>query len=410
MSAKRRALLAGFAARRGRVLALAAAGVAAACGAALAARPPALATARVRRVALRETVVASGRVLAAGRAELGLPLAGVVRAVHVDRGARVRAGEVLLELDDAALAATLEERRAALGAAEARLAQLATTSAASASAGLSEADAALRRAEAELRRAATLRAEEAIAPAALEEAELAADRARSRRATALAAREDVQGAELRLARARAAEAAAAVRTAEARLREARVRAPADGLVLERRAEPGDVVTAGRALLVLATDGEARVAVELDERHLARVRPGQLARVAADAWPEVVFGAVVASVGPGVDPARGTSEVRLRVPDPPRALVPDQTVSVEVETGARPDALAIPPEGLREAPDGSTWCAVVRDGRLARAAVRAGLRAAHAVEVTNGLAEGEAVATGAAAEALLGRRVRPREER
>ncbi|WP_059438562.1 efflux RND transporter periplasmic adaptor subunit, partial [Anaeromyxobacter sp. PSR-1] len=383
--------------------------LAAACSAALAVRPPPVAVARVRRMGLRETVVASARVLAAARAELGVPLAGVVRAVHVDRGARVRAGEVLLELDDGALAATLEERRAALGAAEARVAQLATTSAASATAGLGEADAALRRAETELRRAEALRAEEAIAPAALEDAALAADRARSRRATALAAQQDVRGAELRLARARAAEAAAAVRTAEARLREARIRAPADGLVLERRAEPGDVVTAGRALLVMAADGEARVAVELDERHLARVRPGQSARVTADAWPDVVLGGVVASVGPGVDAARGTSEVRLRVPDPPRGLVPDQTVSVELETGARPDALAIPPEGLREAPDGSTWCAVVRGGRLERAAVHAGLRGARAVEVTGGLVEGEAVATGAV-EALLGQRVRPREER
>jgi len=105
----------------------------------------------------RDIVSMSGEVLPAKRATLALTVAGRVKAVHVQAGAEVDAGQVLLELDDATLQSGVDSARAALAAAEADLAQLSAgpraqqvLAAEAASAG---AEAALQQAGAEVARA-----------------------------------------------------------------------------------------------------------------------------------------------------------------------------------------------------------------------------------------------------------------
>jgi HlyD family secretion protein len=174
----------------------------------------------------------------------------------------------------------------------------------------------------------------------------------------------------------------------------------------RDVEVGDVVAAGRALLVLAEDGPTRLTVQPDEKNLAVLRVGQPAEAAADAFPAEPFAAQVSYLAPAVDPARGTVEVRLAVPAPPAFLRPDMTVSVNVEVGRKADALVVPAESVR---DGATdpWVLRVADGRAERRAVRVGLRGEGMIEVLEGLAPGDAVVLPAAGVIEAGARVRAR---
>ncbi len=121
-------------------------------------------------------------------------------------------------------------------------------------------------------------------------------------------------------------AAAAVEAAAARLSQLRVLAPEPGVVLVRAVEPGDVVSPGKALLTLALDRETQILAQPDEKNLPALRVGQKARASADAFPDRSFPAEVISISPGVDVARGTVDVKLRVPAPPDELKTDMTLS------------------------------------------------------------------------------------
>ena len=84
-------------------------------------------TARVTRGDLIQSVVATGRIIAQSRVEIGTQIAGVVDRVNVREGDRVTAGTVLATLQDAEQEAAVEQARAALDEAKARLAQLGIT-------------------------------------------------------------------------------------------------------------------------------------------------------------------------------------------------------------------------------------------------------------------------------------------
>jgi len=71
-----------------------------------------------------------------------------------------------------------------------------------------------------------------------------------------------------------------------------------------------------------------------------------------------------------------------------------TVSIDIETARRPDALSLPCDSVREA-GGQPWVMAVRDGRTVRQPVKLGLRGAGRCEVVEGLSEGEAVLSASA---------------
>lgn len=349
-------------------------------------------TVSVTRSGLLETLVVSGRVLARSKASLGSPLTGRVEAVLVDEGDRVRAGQLLVRLDEREAAAALAEARA----------RLEKTRVADRRAAREESrQATLRLAleERELSRVASLRAEGYVS----EREEDDARKARDLAASALAAAEareraaDVDGADERAAKA-------AVAAAEARLAQLRVVAPEPGVVLVRSVEPGDVVSPGKVLLTLALDRETQLLAQPDERNLPSLRVGQRARASADAFPDRSFGAEVISIAPGVDLARGTVDVKLRVPAPPPELRTDMTLSVELEVARKEGVLVAPLASVRDAAT-EPWVLAVRRGRALRIPVTLGARGGAVVELKGGVAEGELLLRDAGA-AKAGDRVRP----
>jgi HlyD family secretion protein len=295
-------------------------------------------------------------------------VAGTVREVRVREGDRVERGQVLAVLDD-------REAQAAVAQAAAAVAEAAATARSAVQVAETEAV----QADRDLERVRAVFREGARSQQQVEQAEQRAADARSRLETARAAA-DADAPPASEARARAA-----LEAARARLARTRVEAPADGVILTRTVEPGDAVQPGRVLLELAFDGPWELVVFPAEESLAQIELGADATASADAYPDQVFPATVSLVAPAVDPAQGTVEVRLAVPDAPDYLRPSMTVSVNIEAGRRAGAPVLPEEAVRGLGTPEPWVAVVEDGRLVRRAVEVGLRAERWVEIRSGLA-------------------------
>lgn len=345
---------------------------------------------KVERSPLTQSVVATGRVATPSRIELGTQVTAIIDAVAVREGARVRAGDALVQLRASDADAAIEQARSQIAEAQARFTQLDAVGLPVAEQAVKQAEANLRVAEAEYQRAQALVAQQFYSPSKLDEAARQLDNARAQLRTAQAQRDanTPRGAERATAQARLAQATAALDTARAKRDLLTLRAPVDALVIARDAEPGDVAQAGRALLTLAENGETRIHATLDEKNLRYLQLDAHAQAVADAFPGQSFDAVVYYLSPAIDAQRGTVEVRLRVPTPPAFLRPDMTVSVEVVIGRKPSALSLPLEAVRDVDGGSPWVLLARDGTAVRVPVKIGLRGVGRVEITDGLNEGE----------------------
>lgn len=350
------------------------------------------ASTEVRTVALEqrdivETLAVVGRVRAPSRATLGASVAGSVTEVRVREGDRVARGDLLVRLED-------REAEAAVRQAEAALAE---TRAASEHA-IAEAEREAVQSARDLDRIRAVVAEGAFNPQRLEQAEQRAADAAGR-LESLRASTGSDGELASVARARAA-----LETARARLDLTRITAPADGVVLTRTVEPGDAISPGRVVMEMAFDGPTELVVFPGEENLGRLAIGAHALASADAFPDRTFGAAVSLIAPSVDAAQGTVEVRLSIPEVPDYLLPDMTVSVNIETGRRDGASVLPEDAVQGLGTSTPWVGVVREGRLARQDVAVGLRAVGFTEILSGVEAGEPVAVSVAADDV-GSRVR-----
>lgn len=357
-----------------------------------------LAPQRVTTVTLTEreivrTLAVVGRVRAPSRAALGASMAGTTREVRVREGHRVDVGDTLLVLDDREALAGLREAEAALAATAASVQQ-----------SIDEAEREALQARRDLERIRAVFDTGGLTRQRLEQAEQRAADASSRLESlrAQAVGPDRDGEPAVVARARAA-----LDAARARLALTRITSPADGTILARSVEPGDAVSPGQTLLEMAFEGPMEVVAFPGEENLGQLEVGAHASVSADAFPDSVFPASVSLVVPAVDPAQGTVEVRLSVPDAPDFLRSGMTVSVNIEAGRRAGAKVLPEEAVRGLGTGEAWVAVIREGRLAPQPVEVGLRAGGFVEIVAGVEPNEPIVV-TDADAEVGDRVRVRE--
>ncbi len=372
-------------------------------------RAPSVAAWVVQPAPLVRTLQFSARVATASRVDVGSTVTGRVAQVLVREGALVKAGDPLLQLEDAELRAALAQAVAAEQQSAARLAGLRSTGRSGAQAGVAQADSVLLAAQAELRRTQDLVARGFVSAARLDEAQrgVSVALAQQTAARAQASANDDRGTDVLQAQAQVAVAQATTQAARSRLAQTLISAPADGRVLTRAVEPGQIVQPGRALFTLALSGQLQLLAPVDERYLQQLQPGQTAQVRADAFPEQRFAAQVLSIAPLVDAQRGSVDVKFVVPQPPAYLREDMTLSVEVETARRASALAVPLSALR-GDAASTGAAatvwVAQDGHVQARAVTLGLRTLDTAEVLQGLTAGDTVLLGTAP--APGGRVKP----
>lgn len=342
---------------------------------------------------LVRTVVASARVQAPHSVELGAQVTGTVRQVLVEEGQAVQAGQALVALEATEAQATWQAADLAVQQAAARLRQLQEVQAPAARESERQAEANLAQIRAQHARQQDLFRQGFIGQAALDEARRALQvaEAQARAATLQRQSGDPQGADLALARTTLEQARASALAARARLDYLSIKAPVAGTIVNRSVEPGQVVQAGKVLLLLAPAGASELVAQIDERNLGLLQPGQAALASADAYADQRFEARLSEVSPGVDAQRGSVEVKLAVPKPPAYLRQDMTVSVEIEVARRPQVLSLPLEAVVQADSAQpfAWVLDAQD-RLQRRELRLGLRAGGVVEVQQGLKAGERV--------------------
>ncbi len=340
---------------------------------------------------IQHSLVFSSRVASVARTELASTLTARVEKVLVREGDTVKLGQVLVALDDDDLRAQLQQAQASLATAQARVKSQIELTGPVATQGMAQSRSTLDFAVAELERTRKLYAQGFLSDARLQDAEraVASARAAFAQSSSQATANMKGGSEAQTIQARLIEAQAAVQIVKAKLEQTSITAPADGRVIARSVEVGDVAQPGRKLLTLATAGETRLIAQIDEKNLSLLRDGMRAVASADAFPDNKFEAELIYLAPSVDVTRGTVEARLRVAKPPSILRDDMTVSVELVTAKKANVLTIPASALREAGE-RRFVLTVADGVAKEQDVRVGVRSLQRIEIVSGLTAGAQV--------------------
>lgn len=364
-------------------------------------------TAVATRGALMQTVVASGRIVTPQRVSVSATVTERVARIPVQEGQSVKRGEVLIELDDTDERAALAQAQAAVAQAEAKLRQLREVALPAAEQALAQARANALQARQNHERTSALRAKGFVGQAQQDDARRALDVAESQlRASELqVASNRATGSDYAMARTALEQARASLVSAQAKLAQTVISAPADGVLISRNVEPGNVVQPGKELMALAPAGETQIVVQIDEKNLALLALGQKALASADAFPDKRFAAEVIYINPGVDPLRGSVEVKLRVPQPPAFLRQDMTVSVDIEVAHRSDAVIVPADAVRDATGTQPWVLALNGRHAVRRPVRLGLRGDGRIEILSGAVPGDLLIPSTNALIKPGQRVR-----
>lgn len=341
---------------------------------------------------LTQTVVASGRVMTPQRISIAAETIGRITAIPVTEGQKVKLGQLLIQLNDLDERASLAKASAVVVQADANVRQLHEVELPAASQTLKQAQTNAEQAKKQYERTRDLQERGFFSQAQLDEAKRNYDVIASQVSAARLQVKSKQpaGSDLAVAVAAVAQANASLRLAQVKLNEDFILAPADGTLISRSVESGDIVQPGKELMVLAADGETQISVQLDEKNLAKLALGQKAFGSADAYANQRFDAVVSYINPGVDATRGSVEIKLLVTNPPAYLRQDMTVSVDIETARRSGTLSIPTGAIHDASSNTPWVLVVRNKHTSRQPVKLGLRGDNSVEVLSGLKAGEAV--------------------
>jgi RND family efflux transporter MFP subunit len=169
-----------------------------------------------------------------------------------------------------------------------------------------------------------------------------------------------------------------------------IRAPFRGEVAMRYVDPGHQVRpGGRPLLSLNRRDAMRVHLNVVERDAVHIREGLPAELTVQGLPGETFHGRVTRFVRSVDPRTRTLLVEIEIPNPDSVLQPGMfgRVSLVVDRHAR--AILIPAAALL-ATDNGTFTFVVRDGRVRRVPVKTGYDTGEEVEVLQGLRGNEAV--------------------
>ncbi len=168
-----------------------------------------------------------------------------------------------------------------------------------------------------------------------------------------------------------------------------IRSPFSGTVSTRHIKVGQEIAIGSKLFRVTDPTPLKASVFVPERELARLKPGQTATIAVDALAGRTFPAIVKLVSPTVDAATATFKVTLEVNDPEGNLKPGMFSRVGIVFERRSDTLTIPRIALLDT-DGSANVFVVTGGKAEQRPIKTGLSNSGKVEVVEGLTGGEQV--------------------
>jgi HlyD family secretion protein len=354
-------------------------------------KPKPVQTAKVERQDLQAKVSANGKVQATKKVDISATVPGQVIQLAVKEGDIVKKGQFLLQLDSVNYRANARGSQSSMEALQKEL---------------DAAQANLEQAKADLARAERNHAAGILADADLQRSRTAVT---SGEASILATQHRID------------QARAAVDGVTDTLSKTTIRSPMDGVVTAKRIEEGEVAIIGiqnqpgTVLLTVSDMSVVEAEMEIDETSIPSVVLGQAARVHIDAYPNKTFDGVVTEVGNS--PINATAglqneaikfKVKVQIKNPPEGIKPGLSVQADILTGFRPKTLTVPLQALvvRDAeehkpgdpppagpPKEQEGVFVIESGKAAFKAITTGLLGELAIEVTEGLKEGDVIISG-----------------
>jgi len=327
-------------------------------------------------------------------------ISGPVKKFYVDRGSRVRAGQLLAELENRDLAGAAAESNAAVEQAEANYQTVAR--------GTSQEE--LQKAELDVRTTKdamdaqqkllanrqALYKEGAISQKDVNDAQVASTQARSQYEQAVKHLETLQS----VSREQSIKAAAAQRdaakgradAAHAQLSYSQILSPIDGVVTDRPIYAGEMAASGGPIITVMDVSQVIARAHVSQEDVKELKVGDAANILPTDGGAKVPGKVTV-ISPALDPTSTTVEVWVQSANPGQRLKPGTSVRVEMIARTVPSAFVIPEAAVLTSPSGNTSVIVVgSENKPEKKSVSLGIRDAGNVQVTEGLQSGERVVT------------------
>lgn len=292
---------------------------------------------------------------------------GYIANLHADKGDFVKRGQLLIEIDHTDYQHAVNQAKANLASAHAKVAQQQAT---------------LRHAALTLDRMKALIKDQFVSQQDLDNAQVAFD-------AAVAVLDSLH--------AQVTQMEVALAQAETNLAYSYIRAPFAGYVAERNLDTGAYVTGAtaststmsRGMLSLHDIDTVRVLIEVVEKDIPLITIGQKAELRAEAYPDQVFEGTVTRIVQALNRATRTMTVEIDLPNKDRRLKGGMFARVEVLVGTHRDAVQIPIDAVSRLEE-AQYVFIVRDGKAQRVNVEIGARKDNRVEIVNGLSGDEAV--------------------
>jgi RND family efflux transporter MFP subunit len=324
--------------------------------------------------------------------------AGKVVAVGVDIGSYVKRGQMLVRLDDAELklrvdqaTAQLEQTKANVRQAEEKIGlrpgqafdpnRVAEVAAAKVTLDLAEKN---------LQRAEKLIESGDVSRSFYDEQRARRDQLKEQYDVALAqARQNYAAVDV--ARTNVANAQAALALARKNLQYAVIPAPIDGFVTERTADLGEYVSPQQKVVTLVRTNPLRIRIDIPEQAIPEVKVGQAVSITTSAWPDKNFAGRVARIAPNVSAQSRTLTVEAEIANSSNALKPGQFATVRIMQERSAPAVLVPARAvLNQA--GVNRVFVIKNGHAEQRLVQTGQTEGDLIEIRNGVAADEPVAT------------------
>src|SRR6185503_555959 len=355
---------------------------------------------KVARQEIASVISTNGKIEPINSFEAHAPAPATVDKVLVAEGDHVKAGQLLVKLDDAEARSQAAHALAQLRSAEAALSGIKAggtqeellTSRADLTKAQTERDEAQRN----LQAIQKLQQSGGASPA---EAEAAQNRLKKADADVQLLQAKVNGRysspEVARAQASAAEARAAYDAAQDLLHQSNVTAPFTGTVYQLPVKPGAYVNGGDLLVQVANLEKVRVRAFVDEPEIGRLAKGQKVEVKWDAMPGRTWEGWLIRVPTSVTMVgtRTVGEITSEIDNSDRRLLPNVNVNVSIISARHDNALTVSREAVHDV-EGKRYVYKIEDEKIQAQEVQTGLSSLTRVEVLKGIPEGALVALGA----------------
>jgi multidrug efflux pump subunit AcrA (membrane-fusion protein)/rRNA maturation protein Nop10 len=338
------------------------------------------------------------------QAAISPKIAAPVRKFYVQRGAHVKAGQLLATLENSDLAAAVTDNQGSFDAADANF-QTAVKAQVpedyqNAQLAVAQAKANLDLAQSVLNSRKQLFAQGAIAGRDLDTSQAALVQAQAAYDTAskhLAGMNEVShAAALKAAQGTFESAKGKYQGAEAQLSYSEIRSPIAGVVTDRPLYAGETPAPGTPFITVMDTSALLAKIHLSQPQAQLLKTGDPAQVSVPGLTDPVPGKI-ALVSPALDPGSTTVEVWVRLENPKGALRPGTAVHVSIAGRTAPKAVVVPSEAIIVPASGKTSVMVIgSDGVAHLTPVNAGIADAGMTQILSGIAAGQQVVTTGAA--------------